>query len=67
MARAHPFLFSIATALALDPRPLTESRPPASRAGARCHAFSRVTVAFLRHLGVPARARCGFGTYFRPG
>jgi hypothetical protein len=57
----------LATALEVDPRPLTDPRPPASRVGARCHAFSRVTVAFLRHLGVPARARCGFGTYFRPG
>ena len=25
------------------------------------------TVAFLRAAGVPARARCGFGAYFRPG
>ncbi len=52
---------------AVDPRPLDEARPPASRVGARCHAFSRLTVAFLRAAGVPARARCGFGTYFRPG
>ena len=26
-----------------------------------------MTVAFLRAAGVPARARCGFGAYFRPG
>jgi hypothetical protein len=51
----------------VDPRPLAEARPPASRVGARCHAFSRMTVAFLRSAGVPARARCGFGAYFRPG
>ncbi len=54
-------------ALSVDPRPLEEARPPAHRVGARCHAFSRVTVAFLRSAGIPARARCGFGTYFRPG
>jgi hypothetical protein len=54
-------------AKAVDPRPLGEAREPAHRVGARCHAFSRMTVAFLRAAGVPARARCGFGTYFRPG
>jgi hypothetical protein len=51
----------------VDPRPLAEPRPPEHRVGARCHAFSRLTVAFLRAAGVPARARCGFGAYFRPG
>lgn len=54
-------------ARAVDPRPLTEPRPPGSRVGARCHVFSRMAVAFLRAAGVPARARCGFGAYFRPG
>jgi hypothetical protein len=57
----------LAVARAVDSRPLTEARPPAQRVGARCHAFSRVTVALLRAAGVPARARCGFGAYFRPG
>ena len=54
-------------ARAVDNRPLNEARPAANRVGARCHAFSRLTVAFLRAAGVPARARCGFGAYFRPG
>jgi hypothetical protein len=57
----------LALARELDARPLEEARPPGRRVGARCHAFSRVTVAFLRAAGVPARARCGFGAYFRPG
>ena len=57
----------LAIAKAVDSRPLREARPPANRVGARCHAFSRLTVAFLRAAGVPARARCGFGAYFRPG
>ena len=57
----------LATSRAVDARPLDEARPAASRVGARCHAFSRLTVAFLRAAGVPARARCGFGAYFRPG
>jgi hypothetical protein len=57
----------LAIARALDPRPFDVARPAGSRVGARCHAFSRVTVAFLRAAGVPARARCGFGACFRPG
>lgn len=57
----------LAVARAVDARPLGEARPPANRVGARCHAFSRLTVALLRAAGVPARARCGFGAYFRPG
>jgi hypothetical protein len=57
----------LAVARAVDPRPLDEPRPPGNRVGARCHAFSRLTVGFLRAAGVPARARCGFGAYFRPG
>jgi hypothetical protein len=57
----------LATARAVDARPLDEARPPGARVGARCHVFSRVTVAFLRAARVPARARCGFGAYFRPG
>jgi len=57
----------LALARTLDPRPLDQPRVPAHRVGARCHAYSRLTVALLRGAGVPARARCGFGTYFRPG
>lgn len=54
-------------ARALDDRPIREARPADRRVGARCHGFSRLTVAFLRASGVPARARCGFGACFRPG
>jgi hypothetical protein len=57
----------LAIARALDPRPLDEERPPGRRVGARCHTFSKLTVSLLRAAGVPARARCGFGAYFRPG
>lgn len=57
----------LAAAKAVDARPINEPRPPASRAGARCHSFSRLTVALLRAAGVPVRARCGFAAYFRPG
>lgn len=53
----------VATALAVEGRPMVEPRPPGRRVGGRCHSFSRLTVALLCSLGVPARARCGFGTY----
>jgi hypothetical protein len=57
----------LAIARALDGRPLDEPRAPGGRVGARCHIYSKLTVALLRGAGVPARARCGFGAYFRPG
>jgi hypothetical protein len=52
---------------ALDGRPLTESRPLDRRLVGNCRDFSLLLCAILRHQGVPARARCGFGTYFLPG
>jgi len=54
-------------ALELDPRPLTEARPLGRRLVGNCRDFSVLACAVLRHQGVPARARCGFGAYFRPG
>lgn len=55
------------TALEVDATPLGSARPPRCRVGGRCHLFTKLTVTFLRAAGVPARARCGFGAYFRPG
>ena len=49
-----------------DPRPLDEARSPAARVATNCRGFSVLAVALLRAHGVPARARCGFGTYFKP-
>jgi hypothetical protein len=51
----------------LDPRPLTEAREPDCRLVGNCRDFSVMLTTFLRHQGVPARARCGFGRYFIPG
>ncbi|MDH2342123.1 transglutaminase-like domain-containing protein [Bradyrhizobium sp. SSUT18] len=50
--------------LTIDPRPLSIARPAASRALATCRDFALMLCAVLRHRGVPARIRCGFGTYF---
>jgi hypothetical protein len=50
--------------LALDDRPLTTVRPPDRRVAGNCRHVTVMMVAMLRHQGVPARARCGFGGYF---
>jgi hypothetical protein len=51
----------------LDPRLLTENRPLNRKSVGNCRDFSLLLVSILRHQGVPARARCGFGAYFQPG
>lgn len=53
--------------LELDPRPLSQPRTPDCRLAGNCRDFTLMLVTFLRHRGVPARARCGFATYFIPG
>lgn len=57
----------LARMLELDDRPLTEARPHERKLVGNCRDFSVMMAAILRHQGVPARARCGFGTYFIPG
>ncbi len=53
-------------ALQLDERPLSESRAPQHRVCVRCHNYTKLTVSVLRSLDIPARSRCGFGSYFVP-
>ncbi len=50
-----------------DGRPLGVAREPAARVATNCRGFTVLAVTMLRSAGVPARARCGFGAYFRPG
>jgi hypothetical protein len=50
--------------VALDGRPLTVTRPPASRLVVNCRHFTVLMTTMLRAQGTPARARCGFGGYF---
>ncbi len=52
---------------AQDDRLLTVERPVEKRMLGNCRDFSVLLCTLLRHQGVPARARCGFGTYFTPG
>ena len=53
--------------LELDSRPLEVARSLDKRVVGNCRHFAVLLTAFLRHVGVPARARCGFGTYFLAG
>ncbi len=53
--------------LALNDQPLTTPRAPDTRVLGNCRDFSTLTTGLLRHAGIPARARCGFASYFEPG
>jgi hypothetical protein len=50
-----------------DPRPLSQARALEDRLIGNCRDFTLLTVAALRAHGAPARARCGFASYFEPG
>ncbi|MGB2695925.1 MAG: transglutaminase-like domain-containing protein [Dehalococcoidia bacterium] len=54
-------------AVRIDGRPLAEGRPPDRRVVGVCRHFATLFVACLRRKGIPARARCGFANYFKPG
>ncbi len=58
---------TLAEILRRDGRPLGVAREPAARVATNCRGFTVLAVTMLRAAGVPARARCGFGAYFRPG
>jgi hypothetical protein len=50
----------------LDVSPLTIARPNENKLIGTCRDYATLLAAILRHQGVPARARCGFGIYFLP-
>ncbi len=45
---------------------LREERPMEARVIGTCRDYSLLLSSIFRSQGVPARARCGFGTYFQP-
>jgi hypothetical protein len=47
-------------------QPLNIPRPIDQRQVGNCRDFTTLLVSMLRHKGIPARARCGFGAYFEP-
>jgi hypothetical protein len=63
----HSAVAMLGRATSMDARPLTEPRQAEQRAVGVCRHFATLFVAFLRRKGVPARARCGFASYFEPG
>ena len=54
----------LASLLELDSRPYQEARPIDKKQIGNCRDFSLLLVSMLRHKGIAARARCGFGVYF---
>jgi hypothetical protein len=56
----------LARTIELDPRPITEPRPLDKKLLGNCRDHSVLLASMLRHQGIPARARCGFGAYFMP-
>ena len=57
----------LARILEMDGSPLIVARSLDRRIIGTCRDFSTFLAALLRYKGIPARARCGFGTYFMPG
>ena len=54
-------------ALAMDDAPLMEARQDEHRVVGCCRDFTALTVAIMRHKGIPARSRYGTATYFEDG
>jgi Transglutaminase-like superfamily len=57
----------LARMVALDARPLSTARALDKKLVGNCRDFTVMLAMILRHQGIPARARCGFGAYFEPG
>lgn len=51
----------------MDARPIVFKRALDKRLVKNCRDYSVFICSLLRYKGIPARARCGFGTYFIPG
>lgn len=55
------------TLMAMDGRPLGESREPQNRIVGCCRDFTALFVSMLRQKGIPARSRHGFAAYLAEG
>ncbi len=62
----RPAQAKLARLLELDDRPLNEPRPLDRRLVCNCRDITTLLCAIRRAQGYPARARCGFATYFIP-
>ncbi|HMJ78170.1 MAG TPA: transglutaminase-like domain-containing protein [Iamia sp.] len=63
-SNTRPARALVGRVLELDAAPLDRRRPAERRVVGTCRHFAVMATAFLRAIGVPARARCGFATYF---
>ena len=63
----HGAVAMLERAVRTDDRPIGCARAPQDRVVGVCRHFATLLVAFLRRRGIPARARCGFATYFAAG
>lgn len=54
----------LAKIIALNPDPLNKNRPLSSQTIGTCRDYALLLTSILRHRGIPARSRAGFGTYF---
>lgn len=52
--------------LEMDPAQMVQPRQNVVKLVGNCRDFTVLTVSLLRSKGIPARSRCGFGTYFMP-
>ena len=57
----------VAALWGLGPTPLSMPRDADQRVVGTCRHFTVLSCALLRYRGIPARARCGFATYFQKG
>ena len=51
----------------INSKPIEQNRNLNERFVGNCRTFSVLLASMLRHQGKPARARCGFGRYFKTG
>jgi hypothetical protein len=63
----HGAAAMLACSRRLGDGPLTDGRAPDRRVVGVCRHFATLFVACARRKGIPARARCGFANYFKPG
>lgn len=63
----RPVAEKLALLAKVSDQPLNVSRPLNQRQVGNCRDFSVLLCSILHHKGMPARAGCGFGTYFEPG
>lgn len=65
--QVRPLVYKLERIRSVLDAPLAMPRPLELRQVGNCRDFSLLLCGLFRHLGIPARARCGFATYFIPG